>query len=112
MLNIHSAIKQNTAFRKLAVSDLLFVEFTCMVEETKFGIWSDNNYFAFISSGKKLWRTIYHSYEVDAGDIQPQLGEPVWDFGARLTRTTRTCRCRTTRGWRRRSGGWICCGCS
>jgi AraC-like DNA-binding protein len=40
-----------------------------MREETKFGIWSDNNYFAFVSSGKKIWRTIYHSYEVHSGDI-------------------------------------------
>jgi AraC-like DNA-binding protein len=40
-----------------------------MQEETKFGLWSNNNYFAFISSGKKMWRTIYHSYEVSDGDI-------------------------------------------
>ena len=53
----------------MEVSELLFVEYTCMKEETKFGIWSNNNYFAFISSGKKIWRSIYHSYEVDKGDI-------------------------------------------
>jgi AraC-like DNA-binding protein len=53
----------------MEVSSLLFVEYTCMQEETKFGIWSDNNYFAFISSGKKIWRTIYNSYEVYEGDI-------------------------------------------
>ena len=53
----------------MEVSELLFVEYTCMREETKFGIWSDNNYFAFISSGKKAWRTIYHSYEVTEGEI-------------------------------------------
>jgi AraC-like DNA-binding protein len=40
-----------------------------MREETKLGIWSDSNYFAFISSGKKAWRTIYHTYEVNKGDI-------------------------------------------
>ena len=53
----------------MEVNELLFVEYTCMREETKFGIWSNNNYFAFISSGKKMWRTIYHSYEVSEGDI-------------------------------------------
>jgi AraC-like DNA-binding protein len=53
----------------MEVSDLLFVEYTCMVEAHKFGIWSNNNYFAFISSGKKVWRTIYNSYEVVEGDI-------------------------------------------
>ena len=53
----------------MEVSELLFVEYTCMREENKFGIWSNNNYFAFISSGKKVWKTIYHSYEVNEGDI-------------------------------------------
>lgn len=53
----------------MEVNELLFVEYTCTQEENKFGIWSNNNYFAFISSGKKIWKTIYHTYEVDEGDI-------------------------------------------
>jgi len=69
MINLYSAIKESDECRKMEVSDLLFVEYTCMREETKFGIWSNNNYFAFISSGKKAWKTIYHSYEVAEGDI-------------------------------------------
>lgn len=69
MINLYSAIKYSNAFRKLEVNELLFAEYTCMREETKLGIWSDNNYFAFISSGKKVWRSIYHSYEVNEGDI-------------------------------------------
>ena len=69
MVNLYSLIKNSNLFPKMEVSELLFVEYTCMREETKFGIWSDNNYFAFVSSGKKMWKTIYHSYEVDEGDI-------------------------------------------
>lgn len=69
MVNLYSSIKNSDVFRKLEVNELLFVEYTCMREETKLGIWSDNNYFAFISSGKKAWRTIYHTYEVNEGDI-------------------------------------------
>jgi AraC family transcriptional regulator, exoenzyme S synthesis regulatory protein ExsA len=69
MLNLYSAIKDSNLFRKIEVNELLFAEYTCMREETKFGIWSDNNYFAFISSGKKMWKSIYHSYEVSEGDI-------------------------------------------
>lgn len=69
MVNLYSAIKESSLFRKMEVSELLFAEYTCMREETKFGIWSDNNYFAFISSGKKMWKSIYHSYEVNDGDI-------------------------------------------
>lgn len=69
MINLYTAIKNSDVFRKMEVSELLFVEYTCMKEETKFGIWSNHNYFAFISSGKKIWNSIYHSYEVDKGDI-------------------------------------------
>jgi AraC family transcriptional regulator, exoenzyme S synthesis regulatory protein ExsA len=69
MLNLYSVIKESNLFRKMEVSELLFVEYTCMQEETKFGIWSNNNYFAFISAGKKMWKSIYHSYEVSDGDI-------------------------------------------
>ena len=69
MINLYTAIKNSNVFPKMAVSELLFVEYTCMREETKLGIWSNNNYFAFITSGKKVWKSIYHSYEADAGDI-------------------------------------------
>jgi AraC family transcriptional regulator, exoenzyme S synthesis regulatory protein ExsA len=69
MVNLYSAIKESNLFNKLEVNELLFAEYTCMREETKFGIWSNNNYFAFISAGKKMWRSIYHSYEVSEGDI-------------------------------------------
>ena len=40
-----------------------------MQEETKFGIWSDCNYFAFVTSGKKTWKTIFNDYEANDGDI-------------------------------------------
>lgn len=69
MINLYAAIKESNVFRKLEVNELLFAQYTCLREETKLGIWSDSNYFAFISSGKKIWRTIYHSYEVNEGDI-------------------------------------------
>lgn len=69
MVNLYSFIKQSDNFHKLEVNELLFVEYTCVQEETKFGIWSDSNYFAFVTSGKKMWRTLYHDYEVGKGDI-------------------------------------------
>ncbi len=69
MVNLYAFIKEADTFRKLEVNELLFVEYTCMQEETQFGIWSDSNYFAFITSGKKMWRSIYHDYEADKGDI-------------------------------------------
>lgn len=53
MVNLYEIVKENNAFKKLEVNKLLFVEYTCLQEETKFGIWSDSNYFAFILSEKK-----------------------------------------------------------
>jgi len=69
MVNLYALTKGSNMFPKMEVSELLFVEYSCMQEATKFGIWSDSNYFAFVCSGKKIWRTIYNSYEPDAGDI-------------------------------------------
>src|SRR5574338_797037 len=69
MINLYSTIKNSNLFSKIEVSELLFVEYTCMQEENKLGIWLNNNYFAFISSGKKAWKTIFHTYEVYEGDI-------------------------------------------
>ena len=69
MVNLYSFIKESNLYPKMEVSELLFVEYTCMQEENKFGVWSNNNYFAFISSGKKVWKTIYHSYDAIEGDI-------------------------------------------
>lgn len=69
MIDLYSFIKDSNLFPKMEVSELLFVEYTCMTEATKLGFWSDRNYFAFIDSGKKAWRTVYHTYEVSGGDI-------------------------------------------
>jgi len=69
MIDLYSFIKDGSLFPKMEVSELLFVEYTCMTEETKMGFWSDRNYFAFIASGKKAWRTVHHTYEVGEGDI-------------------------------------------
>ncbi|MDP4265390.1 MAG: AraC family transcriptional regulator [Bacteroidota bacterium] len=69
MINLYKALKEDNLCNKMEVSELLFVEYTCMKDKTRFGIWSNNNYFAFIQAGRKIWKTIYHSYEVREGDI-------------------------------------------
>jgi AraC-like DNA-binding protein len=69
MINLYEFIKNGDRFRKMEVDELLFVEYTCMAEDTRLGIWSDNNYFAYITSGKKMWKSIFHDYEVQQGDI-------------------------------------------
>ena len=68
MINLFEYISENKNYKKFVINDLLFVEYKCVVEETKAGIWSDTNYFVFVTSGKKMWKSIYHEYIVEAGD--------------------------------------------
>ena len=68
MINLHEYIKNGNMFKKLVIDDLLFVEYKCVVDEVKAGIWSACNYFVFVTSGKKMWRSIYGEYVVESGD--------------------------------------------
>ncbi len=68
MINLHEYIKSSGMFKKLVIDDLLFVEYKCVVDEVKAGIWSPSNYFVFVTSGKKMWRSIYGEYVVESGD--------------------------------------------
>lgn len=67
MINLNEFIR-NRPYKKFTVNDLLFVEYKCIVEETRAGIWSDTNYFVFVTSGKKMWKSIYNEYVVQTGD--------------------------------------------
>jgi len=68
MLDLHGYLKASNNYKKLQIDDLLFIEYKCLVEEVKAGIWSDANYFVFVTSGKKMWRSIYNDYVVERGD--------------------------------------------
>ena len=68
MINLHSFIRDAKFYKKLIIDDLLFVEYKCLVEETKAGIWSEVNYFVFVTSGKKMWKSIHKDYVVQTGD--------------------------------------------
>ncbi len=56
MTNVFTYIRECKLFRKFTVDELLFVEFKCMIEEIRFGMWSDANYFVFVTnSSSKMW---------------------------------------------------------
>jgi AraC-like DNA-binding protein len=38
------------------------------VEEIRFGMWSDANYFVFVTNGKKMWKTKRNEFVVKAGE--------------------------------------------
>lgn len=68
MTNIFSEIKKNQFYRKFSIDELLFVEFKCTIKEINYGMWSDANYFVFVTNGKKMWKTHREEYMVTAGD--------------------------------------------
>ena len=68
MTNIFTYIRECELFRKFEIDELLFVEFKCMIEEIQFGMWSEANYFVFVTNGKKMWKTHRNKYVVKAGD--------------------------------------------
>jgi AraC-like DNA-binding protein len=67
MTNLFSYIRDSNLFRKFTIDELLFVEFKCIIEEVRFGMWSDVNYFVFVTNGKKMWKTYRDDYMVTAG---------------------------------------------
>jgi AraC-like DNA-binding protein len=69
MNNLFTAIKSNDFYKKLSIKDeLLFVEFKCLEEDLRYGMWSEASYFVFVTNGKKMWKTYKDEYLVQAGD--------------------------------------------
>lgn len=70
MLNIYDAISNNhQLFKQFKVDDLHFVEYNCIIEETKKGFWSHKNAFFYVVQGKKKWISMYREYIIDTGDL-------------------------------------------
>lgn len=68
MVNVYDFISNSNLFKKFKVDDLLFVEYTCYVEDGRMEIWSHNNLFAYALSGKKTYKTLHHEYTLHAGE--------------------------------------------
>jgi AraC family transcriptional regulator, exoenzyme S synthesis regulatory protein ExsA len=68
MVSLFDFVHDNYLFRQFKINDLLFVEYKCVVDETKLKIWSKHNYFVYVLSGKKIWHTLHTKYEVFSGE--------------------------------------------
>ncbi|MFO7447560.1 MAG: AraC family transcriptional regulator [Ignavibacteriaceae bacterium] len=68
MLNVFDYIAGSRIFKKFKVDELLFVEYKCLIEETKIGIWSHNNCLVYVLGGKKKWKTRDKEYLVEGGE--------------------------------------------
>jgi AraC-like DNA-binding protein len=68
MVSLLDFVSDNSLFRQFKVNDLLFVEYKCVVNDVKVKIWSEHNYFIYVLSGKKIWKTLQSKYEVFKGE--------------------------------------------
>jgi len=55
-------------FKTFKVDDLLFVEYKCLIEETRTGYWTHNNYFIYVVGGKKKWKTREKEFLLENGE--------------------------------------------
>ncbi len=67
MQNIHETIRSSLYFNKFEVGKLLFVEYSCPIEDESSGIWSQSDYLVHVLSGKKTWRTTQGRWTVYGG---------------------------------------------
>ena len=55
-------------FNKFTVGELLFVEYTCPIEQESAGVWTPIDYFVHVLSGKKTWRMTEATWTLKKGD--------------------------------------------
>lgn len=68
MVNLYDFILDSSLFKKFRIDNLLFVEYTCFLNDPAGDIWSHNNYFAYVLGGKKMWKTPQNEYTVTHGE--------------------------------------------
>jgi len=67
MFRLFDIVYDNCLFRQFKVNELLFVEYKCLNDEEKLLVWSQQNFFIYILSGKKVWHTPGGIYEAVGG---------------------------------------------
>ncbi len=68
MLNMYDTIRGSLFFNKFEVGDLLFVEYSCPIEDETSGVWSQSDYLVHVLSGKKTWRTTQGTWTISTGE--------------------------------------------
>lgn len=67
MINTYDMIRADLHFNKFVVGELLFVEYTCPIEDEVTGVWTPMDYFVHVLSGKKTWRTTDRTWTAEKG---------------------------------------------
>lgn len=67
MLNLYEETRSDPRYNRLEIGDLLFVEYTCPIEEKSVGIWAHTDYLVHVVSGKKTWHTTGRQWVAEEG---------------------------------------------
>lgn len=70
MINFYDYITQGNLFKKFEVDDLLFVEYKCLIPDSRVGFWTHNNYIEFVLGGRKKWLAGDREYTAEPGDAR------------------------------------------
>lgn len=70
MINFYEYVTQGNLFRKFEVNELLFVEYKCLIPDSRVGFWTHNNYFEFVLGGKKKWLAGEREFTAEPGDAR------------------------------------------
>ena len=67
MQNLYETIRSGLYYNKFEVGELLFVEYTCPIEDESAGVWTQSDYLVHVLSGKKTWRSTNEQWTVEGG---------------------------------------------
>ncbi|MGM0567499.1 MAG: helix-turn-helix domain-containing protein [Bacteroidota bacterium] len=68
MDSFYDFIQNNPSSIRLQVNELLLAEYQCPLSETRYDIWSHQNYYIYVISGQKKWFTRNQETLVQKGD--------------------------------------------
>lgn len=67
MVNFYEHLRDSLHFNKFALDNLLCVEYSCPLKEEEVGIWAQTDHIVHVLSGKKSWRMLQGTFEVNQG---------------------------------------------
>jgi AraC-like DNA-binding protein len=68
MQNLFENLRSGLHYNKFILDELMGVEYSCPIPDEELGIWTQTDYILHVLSGKKSWRTLQGTVEVNAGD--------------------------------------------
>jgi AraC-like DNA-binding protein len=67
MINMYEEIRSSLQFARFEIGEMLFVEYTCPIEDESAGIWTPMDSFIHVLSGRKSWKTTQGCWTAEQG---------------------------------------------